>query len=85
MRTAIYTDISGSNWPIVYFVSYWIITVLIMLNLIISFVLEIYSSVEGETLADHQKLMYAKTLVELFPDDDKFLKYVQHVMSIGYM
>ena len=35
----------GSNWPRFFFISFWILTVLIMLNLVISFVLEIYQDV----------------------------------------
>ena len=37
-----FSDIVGNNWPRVYFISFWVFTVLIMLNLVISFVLEIY-------------------------------------------
>ena len=58
--TAMYTDILEANWPRVYFVSYWIITVLIMLNIIISFVLEIYTTVGDQIMDKHLKLMYAK-------------------------
>ena len=58
--TDMYTDIIGNNWPRVYFVSYWAVTVLIMLNIIVSFVLEIYTTV-GETIeTQHVKLTYAK-------------------------
>ena len=58
--TDMYTDIIGNNWPRVYFVTYWAVTVLIMLNIIVSFVLEIYTTV-GETIeTQHVKLTYAK-------------------------
>jgi two pore calcium channel protein, plant len=40
--------VKGNSWPIFFFVSFWILTVLIMLNIVIAFVLEIYSSVQGE-------------------------------------
>jgi len=40
------TAVAGNNWPRVYFASFWVVTVLIMLNLVISFVLEIYGEVE---------------------------------------
>ena len=42
-------DCVGNNWPRVYFVSYWLITTLIFINIIISFVLEIYTEV-GEDI-----------------------------------
>ena len=44
-----FVDAMGSNWPRVYFVSYWLLTTMILLNIIISFVLEIYTTV-GEDI-----------------------------------
>ena len=46
--TDMYCIVVGSNWPRVYFAFFWIIAVLNMFNLVISFVLEIYSSVGEE-------------------------------------
>ena len=36
-------EVVGSNWPRVYFILFWVASVLIMLNLVVSFVLEVYS------------------------------------------
>ena len=83
--TAIYTDIMGSNWPRVYFVSYWIITVLMALNIIISFVLEIYTTVGDTIMIKHLKIMYSKSLMLMFPNDDDFIDYLQNVLQIGFM
>ena len=43
-----FIDIQGSDWPQYFFVSFWILTVLIIFNLVISNVIEIYDSVESE-------------------------------------
>ena len=43
-----YKDITGNNSPEVFFVSFWILTVLIIFNLVISNIIEIYDSVEAE-------------------------------------
>ena len=83
--TAIYTDIMGSNWPRVYFVSYWVITVLMALNIIISFVLEIYTTVGDTIMIKHLKIMYSKSLMLMFPNDDDFIDYLQNVLQIGFM
>ena len=83
--TAIYTDIMESNWPRVYFVSYWIITVLMALNIIISFVLEIYTTVGDTIMIKHLKIMYSKSLMLMFPNDDDFIDYLQNVLQIGFM
>lgn len=40
-----YYYIIGRAWPIFYFVAFWVLTVLIMLNLVQAFVLDIYDSV----------------------------------------
>jgi two pore calcium channel protein 2 len=74
--TDIYTDISGSNWPRVYFVSYWVFSCMIVLNIVISFVLEIYSTVGDDIISDNLKLQYAKALMKMFPDEDKFVDYL---------
>ena len=49
MTTEMYCVISGSVWPRVYFSTFWILCTLIMLNIVISFVLEIYGSIGDET------------------------------------
>ena len=46
--TEMYVVIMGSEWPRLYFTSFWIICTLIMLNIVISFVLEIYGSIGDE-------------------------------------
>lgn len=78
--TAMYTDIIGNNWARVYFVSYWLITDLIMLNIIISFVLEIYTTVGEDIQEKHLKLMYAKQLMDMFKEDDDFIDYLENVL-----
>ena len=40
--------VTGTIWPRLFFVLFWVLTVLIMLNIVIAFVLEIYNSVSDE-------------------------------------
>ena len=40
-----YCEVMGANWPRIFFIVFWIVTVLIMLNLVISFILEIFADV----------------------------------------
>ena len=44
-----YCDVVGSYYPQVYFISFWVVTVLIMLNLVIAFMIEIYEAANNET------------------------------------
>ena len=83
--TAMYTEVIGNNWARVYFVSYWLITDMIMLNIIISFVLEIYTTVGEDIEEKHVKLMYGKQLMDMFKDDDDFKEYLKSVLQIGFM
>ena len=46
--TEMYCIVEGSNNPRIFFMSYWILAVLCSFNLVISFVLEIYSAVGEE-------------------------------------
>lgn len=52
--------VTGGIWPTIYFVSFWLVTVLIFLNLVISFVLEIYSDVSnsiGKETKRHESIL----------------------------
>ncbi|XP_020702089.1 two pore calcium channel protein 1 isoform X1 [Dendrobium catenatum] len=45
-----YKDLTGSSWTLIYFVSFYLITVLLLLNLVIAFVLEaFFAEMEIET------------------------------------
>lgn len=43
-----FIDISGNRWPALYFTSFWVLTVLIIFNLVVSNVIEIYEEVETD-------------------------------------
>ena len=47
--TAIYCDLVGNYWPEIYFSLMFIMMIFIMLNLVVSFILEIYDIVQDET------------------------------------
>jgi len=55
-----------SRWPVLYFVSFWIFTVLIMLNLVISFVLELYGEAEEKYAKVTDRRKFIKTLKKQF-------------------
>mgnify|MGYP002633200446 CR=1 FL=1 len=57
-----YCVVVNSTWPIAYFISFWGITVLVMLNLVISFVLEIYGNVSAEVEAEFKRREYVMKL-----------------------
>jgi two pore calcium channel protein len=71
-----YCYVMQSNWPILYFMSFWTITVFIMLNLVIAFVIDIYESTEKETEAEFKRREYVLKLRQQFQsisiDDQAF-------------
>jgi len=60
------TDGVPSNWPRTFFVAFWVLTVLIMLNLVISFVLEIYSETGDTVEKVHNKQEWIRKLKSNF-------------------
>ena len=51
-----FIDISGSHLPKFFFISFWIFTVLIIFNLVISNIIEIYDSVEEEITTKFRRI-----------------------------
>jgi len=62
-----------------------VVVTLVLLNIVISFVLEIYTTVGEDIAKAHVKLEYAKELMDMFETDDQFIEYLQNVMQIGFM
>ena len=80
--TEMYTVISESNWPRVYFTTFWVICTLIMLNIVISFVLEIYGSIGDEVEDDVKIKALARQLMSKFKDDPNGEKLAQLVQDM---
>ena len=60
-----YKDISQNVIPQVFFISFWVLTVLIIFNLVISNVIEIYASVEDSVKVRFKKNTHTKQLVTI--------------------
>ena len=50
-----YYYVMDSSWPIFYFMLFWVMTVLIMLNLVIAFVLDIYTEVSQNIQVEYKR------------------------------
>lgn len=57
-----YCKVLGNSWPRVYFISWWAVAVLVMMNLVISFVMDIHSSVATDVEAEFKRRDYVITL-----------------------
>ena len=58
--------VTGARWPAMYFVSFWIIQVNVMLNLVIAFVMEIYNSVSEDISREYSRREYVLSLKDKF-------------------
>ena len=51
----IYVDITGTRFTRLYFIAFWFLSVMVFLNIVVAFALEVYSSVEETILAQESK------------------------------
>ena len=70
--------VMDATWPRVYFILFWILTVLIMLNLVISFVLEIFADVGASVSKAHKRSQFVIQL------KSNFQEYVHLEEQSGY-
>lgn len=61
-----YCYVMGNNWPRLYFISFWALTVLIMLNLVIAFIIEIYDTVSQEIEVEYKRREFVLKLQKKF-------------------
>lgn len=53
-----YCFVFDSSWPKLFFIAFWTVTVLVMLNLVVSFVVDIYGNVSQEVEAEFKRRDY---------------------------
>lgn len=57
-----YVYVTGSQWVVFFFVSFWVIQVNVMLNLVIAFVMEIYNTINEDLDAEYNRRDYVRKL-----------------------
>ena len=68
-----YCSLVGNNWPRVYFTTFYMTTIMIMLNIVISFVLEIYSVSLEDSRTKTGRIHKAK-IISQYADTEEKLK-----------
>jgi hypothetical protein len=68
--TNMYIDIVGSTWPIYFYIVFFITIELILLNLVIAVILEIYNTVEYQVDEYFKKIRLAKQVQYKYKDVD---------------
>lgn len=68
-----YCTLVGNNWPRVYFTTFYMTTIMIMLNIVISFVLEIYSVSLEDSRTKTGRIHKAK-IISQYADTEEKLK-----------
>ena len=74
--TDMYCTVMDHNWPRLYFGLFWVICVLIMLNIVISYVLEMYSVVTDEIEVSTNKNNMVHKLINSFDSEDQLDVFV---------
>ena len=73
MYSALDDDSLGPYW---FFSIYFILSIMVVLNIVVSFIMEIYSSTEEEYQPRHQKLSHMQSLSNLnYRDFDNLMAY----------
>jgi len=67
---AMYCALNGNNLPRLYFSCFFVISIMVLLNIVVSFVLEIYALSLEENEARLVKIEYAKQLCEWAPNQE---------------
>ncbi len=65
-----YCALCDNNWPKVYFSTFFVITIMVILNIVVSFVLEIYNMSLGESRAKLTKIANAKKILKVAPTQE---------------
>ena len=66
-----YSELYGNRWPRFYFSIFYVVMIMVILNIVVSFVIEIYSSTLDEEHKDSQKIGYAKRLMIATPTEEQ--------------
>lgn len=66
-----YENVTGQHFPTLFFVLFWVFVVLVLLNVLIALILEIYSAVEPEVKEKTKKRRLTEQLIKLIEGADK--------------
>lgn len=65
-----FVEAIGHDWPRVYFAVFWLCSVCFIVNILLSFLLEIYSSVSDDIKKEYERRGYVKKMAETFCEGD---------------
>ena len=72
-----YCALCGNNWPKVYFSTFFVIAIMVILNIVVSFVLEIYNMSLGESRAKLTKIANAKKILKVAPTQESLEELIR--------
>ena len=84
VTTDMYCSVMQSRWPIVFFASFWIFSVLILLNIVTASVIDVYSTSEEVLTAKYNFIDNSRYLQKRFKgmSDDEISKQVEIAMKL---
>ena len=72
-----YCSLVGNNWPRLYFSTFYVTTIMIILNIVISFVLEIYSVSLEDSRTKTGRIHKAKIISKFFDTEEKLKELIR--------
>lgn len=75
--TEMYCALCGNNWPKVYFSTFFVVTIMVILNIVISFVLEIYTVSLAESESRLSKIKNAQIILKIAPNKESLEEIIR--------
>ena len=80
-----YAHLIGGNWPKWYFTIFYIVSIMIILNIVVSFVMEIYEVSLEESDANLKKITDVKAIRDAAPTEELLEELIEKIAIYNQM
>ena len=80
-----YVDLTGDNWPKWYFTIFYIVSIMIILNIVVSFVMDIYEVSLEESDAKQKMITDVKAIRDAAPTEELLEELIEKIAIYNQM
>ena len=80
-----YVDLTGDNWPKWYFTIFYIVSIMIILNIVVSFVMDIYEVSLEESDAKQKMITDVKSIRDAAPTEELLEELIEKIAIYNQM
>ena len=80
-----YADLTGDNWPKWYFTIFYIVSIMIILNIVVSFVMDIYEVSLEESDAKQKMITDVKAIRDAAPTEELLEELIEKIAIYNQM